>query len=161
MITIDVINNFYYHNHNVYNGKTWLIETIRSYYITCQRNRYGNYLSDRIISSWLRFFVSGKTKITNMAEPIQTPENKNMLPWKLITSINNWRYLMQMNERIHNNDMQNETLVSLIFSGMVSLMTINGNVRMPKDATKITNDRLVTGIQLNASTSTPQDRTII
>lgn len=120
-----------------------------------------SYLSDRIICSWLRFFVSGKNRITNMAEPKQTPENKNMLPWKLITSINNCRYLMQMNEKIHSNDMQNETLVSLIFSGMVSLMTIKGNVRIPKEATNITNDRLITGIQRNASTSTPQELTII
>lgn len=68
---------------------------------------------------------------------------------------------MQMNEKIHSNDMQNETLVSLIFSGIVSLMTINGKVRIPNEATKITNERLVTGIQLNASTSTPQDLTNI
>lgn len=114
-----------------------------------------------MISSWLLPFVSGKNAMINIAQPAQTPPNRYILPWNPRMSIKDGKYFMAMNEKIHKRDIQNDTLASLIFSGIISEITINGNERIPKAAMKITNDKLATGIQLNDPTSKSRDFNII
>lgn len=58
-----------------------------------------------------------------------------------------------MNANNHSKDMQNETPNSFNFSGISSVMMMNGNVSTANEATNKTNEKLTRRIQLYASMS--------
>lgn len=120
-----------------------------------------DYSSDFMISSWVLHFVSGINRITKVAPPTQMPANKYILPWNPSNSLSIGRYLIVMNENVHNSDIQNDTQASLIRSGITSASTMNGNDRTPNCDTKTTNEKLASGIQLNPETSTLHDLSIM
>lgn len=60
-----------------------------------------------------------------------------------------------MKEKSHKSDMQADRPKSLIFSGIISDRTIIGIVKIPNDATKMTNENEMRGTQLKASTGYP------
>lgn len=100
-------------------------------------------------------------EMINKALERQHAAKKNMHPWNPRVSLRIGKILMQMNANVHTTDIQNETPKSFHFSGITSDMTRNGSVRTAHDAIKMTNEKLVIGTQLNASTSMCQDFSII
>lgn len=61
----------------------------------------------------------------------------------------------------HKSVMQKETEASLIFSGIISTRIISVKGCIPNDEMKIDQEKLATGIQLNVSTSTSNDFSVI
>lgn len=66
------------------------------------------------------------------------------------------KYLIIINEKSQTNDKNEVTPKSFIF-GKTSENTNSGKLTMPNAATKITNEKLMTGIQLKVSTGYPLD----
>lgn len=95
--------------------------------------------------------VSGIRKAMKTALDTQTPANRNILPWKLSDSIKSGSNFIIKNAKIHKSDIQNDRPKSFNFAGITSEMTKNGRVKIAHDAIKMENEKLATGIQLNAS----------
>lgn len=71
------------------------------------------------------------------------------------------KHLIEMNARNQLSVIQNDMPMSLIFSGRISVMSINGSDRIPQDAMNITNEKEATGIKLNVSTLYCRDRSMV
>lgn len=71
------------------------------------------------------------------------------------------KYLITMKAPTHTSPLQTVEAKSLIFSGMISEMTRNGNVKTAHDAMNITNEKLAIGMKLNVSTLYPADWSIV
>lgn len=84
-----------------------------------------------------------------------------MLPWKPIVSVIKGKYFVMKNEKSHNSIKQIDTQKSLTFSGITSEMTKIGMLKMAIEAMNMTNEKLMTGTQLNASIETPHDFSIM
>lgn len=85
----------------------------------------------------------------------------NMAPWNPKTSKNDGKNLIAMKEKTNKQIIQNDTALSLIFSGIISGRIVSGSERIPNDETNIMKEKIVTGIQLTVSTFTFHDFNII
>lgn len=83
----------------------------------------------------------------------QIPPNKNILPWNPSNSVRNGKVFSTIAAIEDKIVLQNATPKSLIFSGIISPIIVNGNVRIADDANNITNRKLTSGIQLYGVTS--------
>lgn len=90
-----------------------------------------------------------------------TAANPKQVPWNPIPSNNVGINFIIKNEKTDKSIMQNDTQMSLIFSIIISGTIVVGKVRIPSAEMNMTNEKLVTGIQLRASTSKFQDRSIM
>lgn len=85
----------------------------------------------------------------------------NIAPWNPKASKNDGKNFIAIKEKTNIQIMQNDTALSLIFSGIISGTIVSGNERIPKDETNIMKEKVVIGIQLTISTLTFHDFNII
>lgn len=78
----------------------------------------------------------------------QIPLKKNILPWNPSNSLRNGKNFSARKPSKDNRVLQNATPKSLIFSGIISAMTVNGKLKTADDAKNIANRKLTSGIQL-------------
>lgn len=87
----------------------------------------------------------------------QKPAKKNIVPCIPKVYINNGKYFNTKNEKPPSKTIQNVIPKSFTFSGIISDITRQGKVDTAQLEMKKTNEKLMTGTQLNADTSTPFD----
>lgn len=97
----------------------------------------------------------------NAAPHKQMPANKYILFDNPINSLSLGKNFSVRNTNSHKMDIQNDTQPSLIFSGINSLKTTNGNESTPNWETNTTKANDTSGIQLNAVTSMHIDFSIM